>query len=144
MPKNSGGSDQLIDTLHLSDEKWISLSRKLDQEVPDFVDQRKHPRLSYRKLSQVAVAIKPPEGKWVKYIVRSRNLSPGGIGFIHGAYLHIGSKCLIILKDCHSQVVCIEGRIKRCELIEAPAHDIGVQFNEQIDIDNFVRPDEGT
>lgn len=46
--------------------------------------------------------------------------------------------CRIILKDRHDQVVCINGVVKRCEFIEATAHDIGVQFEKDIDIKDYV------
>ena len=66
----------------------------------------------------------------------------GGIGFIHGSYIHLGSECRVILKDGHGQVTCLEGIVKRCELVQGTAHDIGVQFNEAIDVGHFIQPDE--
>ncbi len=143
MSKYAGGSNQLIDTLHLSDEQWRTLSEKLDQGDPYVSGQRSQRRITYRKLSQIAVAIRQADGEWGKYVVRSRDLSPGGIGFIHGSYIHPGSECRVILKDCHEKVVCLEGIVKRCELIEGTAHDVGVQFNEEINIASFVADGSG-
>jgi PilZ domain-containing protein len=142
VPKNSGESKQLIDTLKLSDEQWRALAEKIEHDDPYVTCQRAHPRIAYRKLSQIAVAVLKPDGQWAKYIVRSRDLSPGGIGFIHGTYLHADSHCRVILKDCQGQVVCLEGVVKRCELVQGTAHDIGVQFNEAINVGHFIHPDE--
>ena len=143
MSKRPSSSDQLIDTLQLSGDQWRSLAKKLDQLSPDFCDKRQYERIEYRKLSQIAVAIKPPDGEWAKYVVRSHNLSRGGIGFIHGCYLHPGSQCRLILKNSQDQVVCINGTVKRCEFIEAKAHDIGVQFDQEIDINDYVNDHTG-
>lgn len=138
MSNQSGGSNQLIDTLHLSDEQWRTLAERLDHDDPYTTGQRRHQRIAYRKLAQIAVAILQPGGKWAKYIVRSRDLSPGGIGFIHGSYIYLGSECRVILKDCNEQVTCLDGVVKRCELLEGTAHDVGVQFNEEIDVEQFI------
>ena len=83
MPNSSDGSSQLVDTLRLTDDQWQNLSEKIDRDDTSSNGQRIHPRVIYRKLAQIAVAIQQPNGEWSKYVVRSRNLSPGGIGFIH-------------------------------------------------------------
>jgi hypothetical protein len=139
---SSDGSSQLIDTLRLTDEQWQNLSEKIDRDDANSTGLRVHARVIYRKLSQIAVAIQQPNGEWSKYVVRSRNLSPGGIGFIHGSFIHVGSLCRVILKDTNSKVVCLDGTIKHCGLIESTAHDIGVQFNKEIDLQDFIKPGE--
>ncbi len=141
MSKQSGDSNKLIDTLRLSDEQWRMLSEKLDHHDPYTTGQRRHQRVSYRKLSQIAVAIKQQDGQWTKYIVRSRDISPNGIGFIHGSYIHVGSECRIILKDTHDQVTRLDGIVKRCNFITGTAHDVGVQLNEEINVYQFVKDD---
>lgn len=138
----SGGSNEIIDTLRLTDEQWRELSTKLDREDPYVVGQRHQLRIIYRKLDQIAVAIQRPDGEWGKYAVRSHDLSPGGIGFIHGSYIHTGCTCRVILKDSHGNAVCLEGSVKRCELIQGNAHHVGVEFNDQIDLADFVQSNE--
>jgi len=136
-----GGSGQLIDTLQLSEEQWAQLAAILDASDPENEGgQRLHKRVSYRKLSQIAVAIQQPDKQWAKYIVRSRDLSEGGIGFVHGSFLHAGSLCRVILKDQEGQVVCIEGTVRGCDFLQGRAHNIGVQFNEEINLSRFVQP----
>ena len=134
----SDRSDQLIDTLRLTDEQWRELSDQLDRVNPYETGQRRHERVGYRKLAQIAVAIQQPNGQWAKYIVRSRDLSPSGIGFIHGSYVHTGSACRVILKDTKGQVVCLEGTVRRSDMIKGTAHNIGVQFLEEINLNRFV------
>ena len=138
MPNQSDGSNQPIDTLRLTDEQWHELSQRLDRHDPYVTGQRRHQRVAYRKLAQIAVAVKQQDGQWAKYIVRSRDISPGGIGFIHGSYIHNNSECRIILKNTHGQITRIDGIVKRCELLEGTAHHVGVEFNEEINIASFV------
>lgn len=134
-PINSAG---IIDMLCLSEEQWRKLAEQLDQGDEQLKDKRKQPRLPYRKLAQIAVAIKRHGGEWGKYVVRSRDLSSGGIGFIHGAYIHIGTECRVVLKDRRGQVVCLDGVVRQCKLLSGTVHDIGVQFSKPIDLDDFT------
>lgn len=138
----TGGSNKLIDTLRLSDEQWQELSSKLDVEDPCVIGQRRYERITYRRLAQIAVAIQRPNGEWAMYAVRSRDLSPGGIGFIHGSYIHTGCACRVILKDSHDHAVCLEGSVKRCELINGNAHHVGVQFEKEIELTDYIKIDE--
>jgi hypothetical protein len=131
-------SDELIDTLVLSEEQWRKLSEKLAEVDSSHTGQRQHPRVSYRKLAQIAVAIQLPDGQWAKYIVRSRNLSSGGIGFIHGAYVHTDSRCRIIIKNLHGRVVCLEGVVRHCQYLCGTAHDVGVQFDTPIELTDYT------
>jgi len=34
--------------------------------------------------------------------------------------------------------LCWHGVVRRCELIQGTVHDIGVQFNEEIDVAHFI------
>ncbi len=132
---------QLIDTLQLSNEQWAELSAKLEQPGAEDGGQRQHKRVPFRKLAQIAVAIQQPDQTWTKYIVRSRDLSSGGIGFIHGSFIHAGSRCRVILKETEGRASCIEGVVRRCELLQGRAHNVGVEFNEPIELDRFVHPE---
>lgn len=144
MPKPSNGSDELIDTLALSEEQWSKLSERLDRVDAYQTGQRVHHRVSYRKLAKIAVAIQQPNGNWAKYVVRSRDLSTGGFGFIHGAYVHTDSKCRLIIKNRDGKVVCLEGTVRHCDYLIGTAHDVGVQFDSPIDIKDFtdIAPDD--
>lgn len=140
----SGGPPELIDTLRLTQEQWQDLAHKLEQVDQNIISQRQFKRIPYRKFAKIAAAIRPPEGEWGKFIVRTHDLSTGGIGIIHGTYIPIGSTCRVILKDRHDKIVCLEGVVKHCEHIQGTAHDIGVAFNEEIDINIFITTDEAT
>ncbi len=132
------GSKEVIDTLHLTEAQWKALAERLNDTEPYQMGRRRHERLSYRKLIQIAVAIQLPNGQWAAYAVRSRNISEGGIGFIHGMFVHTGTACRVILKTSDGDTVCVEGVVKCCVLLTGNAHHIGVQFNQEIDIEKFV------
>ena len=134
--------DPMIDTLQLSDEQWAELSAKLELFHSTEGGQRRHVRVPFRTLSQIAVAIQKPDQQWAKYIARSRDLSPGGIGFIHGTYVHPGSRCRVIVKDVDGKPACLEGTVRRCDLLMGRAHLVGVQFNEEIRMADFIPNDE--
>ncbi|GAB4110284.1 MAG: hypothetical protein Kow00105_19050 [Phycisphaeraceae bacterium] len=134
----SSNPSELIDTLKLTNEQWAELAEKLDRVPTDYRGQRRAVRIEYKKLAQIAVAIKVSGTQWTKYVVRSRDLSEGGIGFLHGAYVHEGSACRVILKDLSDKVICIDGQVKHCVHVSGTVHKVGVQFNEKIDLSQFT------
>lgn len=133
--------DPMIDTLQLNDEQWAELSAKLELFRSSEGGQRRHVRVPFRTLSQIVVAIQKPDEQWAKYIARSRDLSEGGIGFLHGAYVHAGSRCRVILKDIDGKPACLEGVVRRCDLLLGRAHVVGVELNEEIVMSRFIPPD---
>ncbi len=140
----SEGPKEVIDTLHLTEAQWKALADLIDESGPYQMGRRRYERVSYRKLFQLAVAIQQPNGQWVAYAVRSRNICAGGIGFIHGMYVHTGTACRIILKTSDGEAVCVEGIVKCCTLLTGNAHHVGVQFNQEIDVDRFLDEVEKT
>ena len=134
-------TDPFIDTLQLSDEQWAELSAKLELFHSAEGGQRRHVRVPFRTLSQIAVAIQKPDEQWAKYIARSRDLSPGGIGFIHGTYVHPGCRCRVIVKDVDGKPTCLEGVVRRCDLLMGRAHVVGVELNEEIVMSRFISPE---
>ncbi len=138
MSKHANNPSGLIDTLKLTDEQWAELARKLDNAPSNYTGQRRHIRVEYKKLAQIAVAIKVSATQWAKYIVRSRDLSEGGIGFLHGSYVYEGTACRVILKKKNGEVMCLDGVVKHCNHISGTVHKIGVQFNEPIDLCQFT------
>lgn len=143
-PAKKSQKQKLTDTLRLSDEQWGRLSDLLDaQPTAKANNLRRYERVAYRRLSQIAVAFKRGEDDWATFIVRSLDLSPNGIRFIHGTYTYVGSACRVILKAGSSDLLCVEGVVRRCGLIEGTAHDIGVEFDQTIDIAPFVGEEPG-
>jgi hypothetical protein len=100
-------------------------------------ERRIDTRFEYR-MRDVIVRVEHLAGGTSDLPVSSRNLSSGGIGFLHGAYMHIGSKCLVVLITKNKEVVQMHGAVVMCRHLEGLVHEIGVQFEGRILPERFV------
>lgn len=100
-------------------------------------ESRQDPRLAYRA-GGLIVQMHHPGGSCVNYLVRPRNLSTSGMGFLHGAFCYSGTPCHLTLHDAQQKRRRLKGRVVRCQLIEGLIHEVGVQFDEPIEIEQFV------
>ncbi|MHC4109071.1 MAG: response regulator, partial [Planctomycetota bacterium] len=74
-----------------------------------------------------------PGGGAGRFLVCTRNLSNGGLSFIHGGYIHPGSECRVLLPRRAEPAVAVMGVVVHCRHIESSHHEIGVQFLQEVD-----------
>jgi len=74
----------------------------------------------------------------VNYLVRTRNLSPTGIAFLHGSFVYTGTGCVLALHDAQGKIVGVEGKVVRCQHVRGHVHDIGVRFSRPLDVKQFL------
>ncbi|UCD76725.1 MAG: response regulator [Phycisphaerales bacterium] len=103
--------------------------------------KRKHRRYSYRTLD-VAMSIVHPGGGQSRLLVTSRNLSAGGIAFLHGGYLHAGSECTLALMRRDGTPICLAGTVRHCRHLQGACHEVGVQFSHEIDPEVILLPED--
>ncbi|MEM6551602.1 MAG: hypothetical protein AAF750_05695 [Planctomycetota bacterium] len=132
-----------IDTLRIGDDEWMTLVSHLDRasakiRVTD--ETRTDERIPYRNLSSVLLAVAPPDPQqeWARFKVRPRDISTGGFGFLHGSYLHPGSPCLAVLGAHGQGLVTVRGSIARCEFLSGKLHQVGIRFDQPIDVEPFL------
>jgi CheY-like chemotaxis protein len=95
-------------------------------------DRRRYKRWEYRR-SDIAVLVQHPGGGTGRYLVCARNISAGGISFIHGGYLHPGSECRIVLPRRDGMPLPVTGIIVHCRHLEGCFHEIGIRFAQELD-----------
>lgn len=79
-----------------------------------------------------------PGGSTTALRLACRNLSRGGISLLHGGFLHAGSRCRVFLARSGGGSVEVRGEIKRCQHRRGTLHEIGVKFDRQINLREFV------
>jgi CheY-like chemotaxis protein len=95
-------------------------------------DRRRWKRWEYR-VSDIAVIVSHPGGGAGRFLVCTRNLSNGGLSFIHGGYIHPGSECRVVLPRRDEPPLAVPGVVVHCRHLESSHHEIGVQFLEEVD-----------
>lgn len=70
-----------------------------------------------------------------------RNLSRTGLALLHSCYMHPGTACTVVIPHPVRGRVPIPGRVARCTHRAGVVHEIGISFNEPIDVREFIRLD---
>lgn len=141
MQKSTRNSDQnRPNSLGLRERELETILSGLDQQFKETATSRAYSRWRYQQLS-IPVRIVHPGGSELEVRMACRNLSKGGIGLFHRSFLHLGTRLVVTLEDPVKGPVRVAGSVVRCLHLFGMVHEIGVVFDEQIDIRRILRPD---
>ena len=133
MPSNTP-----IDTLRLS-------AKDLDQIIADLEKDSGGEKSIRRSLKRwtfsgckALLTLNSDLGSPRHFIIAPRNLSAGGVAALHGGYIHVGTKCTVSMKRLDRTAKSVRGRIVRCSHMQGNLHDLGIQFDQHIDPEQFV------
>lgn len=129
-----------LNTLGLNNDQAEQLADQLDTDAAGESSRRGSARLSYRRTS-VTLCIEQPGGGSTTVRVVSRNLSKGGMSLLHAAYLHPGTRCVVVLRHKVKGDIPIKARIVRCRHVSKKVHELGVQFDHAIEVVEYVVAD---
>jgi len=133
----------LPNTLGLRDGELTQLLGEFDRtggrSVKGSID-REYSRWPFPNTS-VPVRMVHPDGSEVELRLACRNLSRGGVGLLHSAFVHSGARVSVSLPRRSGGEVLVDGTVARCTHREGIVHEIGVQFDAPIAIREFIRPD---
>lgn len=103
-------------------------------------NRRKDRRWDYTQ-SDVAVTVEHPGGTLSRYLVTARNLSSGGIAFLHGGFLHKNTRCRIQLRRLGGTAEdAVVGAVTNCRHVEGRVHEVSIKFERRIDPMQYVNP----
>ncbi len=102
-----------------------------------FGAERRSPRLRCRG-EEMAVRVLHPGGSQMIYNVTPRNISTGGMAFLHGAFLHPGSRCHIALRRLDGEMTLVTGCIVDCRHLHAHIHEAALRFDKPIELAAFA------
>ncbi|MEM1330661.1 MAG: response regulator [Planctomycetota bacterium] len=123
-----------INTIGLSAQ---ALDRFLDKLDGESERESRDPkcgqvRVRYR-FESIPVRMKHPNGAESVVRMPSRNLSSHGIALLHNAYLHLGTRVALALRDPDGGFRRVTGEVVRCQHMTASIHEIGVRFDDSVD-----------
>ncbi|MEM1213692.1 MAG: PilZ domain-containing protein [Planctomycetota bacterium] len=132
--------DGCIDALKLTDEAWLDLVHKLDEQAQPgtHTSKRVYERITYCDMVVAICEVEHPGGNKARFTIRTRDLSASGVGFFHGQYLYPGSRCAVLLMAQDTGMTRLYGTVRRCNHIEGRIHMIGIAFDELIDPERFT------
>lgn len=138
-------NDPFTKTVRLSDAERQQLLNQLDhsQEIASDKlqtesNRRANIRYPYRK-GDIPIVVEQPGGVITRLSVSPRNLSSGGIAFLHGGFLYVGSKCSLQLTALSTEPIVVSGEIVNCRHVDGILHEVSVKFDMPIDPGLFTR-----
>ncbi|MEM7621838.1 MAG: hypothetical protein AAF235_01380 [Planctomycetota bacterium] len=102
--------------------------------------QRSHTRWPFRAMA-IRVMFMHPGGSEVEVRLACRNLSGGGVGLLHSAYVHERTPVMVFLPRLTGGEDRVRGTITRCIHREGKVHELGVRFDKEIDVHRYFEVD---
>lgn len=129
-------------SLKLSEEDWANLIQKLEiakgKEVSAFSDRRDLDQCRHTMVRRAAIRVQHMDGRTSSHVIRTRNISSGGVAVVHNVYLHLKTRCHLVLVTRHNEGVGLAASVAWCRHIEGLGHEIGLSFDKAIDVTEFV------
>lgn len=138
--------DSYGDALKLGDAELLALldvrravyqSRANAQPRANVQELRAHRRLSVQGALWVPAEIREASGNVFRLRVYPIDLSSSGMCFFGERFLHPGTGSVITLRLVDGEMLQVAGKVVRCEYIQGQAHEIGVEFDEHVDMALF-------
>ncbi|MEW6252019.1 MAG: PilZ domain-containing protein [Planctomycetota bacterium] len=128
-----------VDALRISDAEYRAILAQLDSSPrPARVNElRAAKRYPYTPQSGLDVML---QGRNTRYVVRGRNVSSSGIAFLHGDLVSPGTACTLELPTPDGGAVPVEGHVVRCRCVSGRIHEIGVQFEQPLEVEHLLQP----
>lgn len=76
-----------------------------------------------------------------KIAVATRNISRGGMSVLHSNFIYPGSQVQSTLNKISGETVKIIGTVCRCDHRGGVVHEIGIKFEHEIVVQEFIEPD---
>ncbi len=87
---------------------------------------------------EVQVTIEHPGGGVSHVVALARNVSSQGLSFLHGGFVHTGTRCQIHLSTVDGERVTLTAAtVRSCRHVRGRIHELGVRFDERISIDTL-------
>ncbi|GIK17730.1 MAG: hypothetical protein BroJett003_26940 [Planctomycetota bacterium] len=135
---NPPSNNPLMKTVRLSDAEIEALLDRLDQQAGSAgIAGRQATRYKYRLEACVIRIRQPGDVESKPFVAPTRNLSGKGIAFLHGGYVHVGTRVEVQLVNLRGGRQDVSGRVVRCDYLTRGLHHVGVLFDSEIAPEDF-------
>ena len=95
-------------------------------------------RVRFNPEVELLLEVSHPGGSNVAVRIYPRDLSERGMGFLLGNFLYPESTCSVMLRLLSGKAVSISGKVIRCELVRGRVHEVGMRFDQEVDVSQFA------
>lgn len=123
--------------------QWAAMAAELTQPpAHSGAERRSEPRTNKRQIAHIFIKL----GGWgkptLRFLVRTKDISRFGIGFVHCEAAGKGSRCRVSLVANDGKLVEVRGAIASCNKQDDGFFSVGVRFDSPIPLSRFVRSRE--
>ena len=131
-------SELPIQTLRLSERDKAKLLWAIEQtNYQETEEDKRRLRVSCTN-NEAILTLKTDGGGETRLAMLARNLSRWGAALVHGRYIHPDSRCVLCIQSNNGAWHSMPGTICHSRHIEGTIHEVGVTFDEPIDLSEFV------
>ncbi|MCH7591521.1 MAG: response regulator [Planctomycetes bacterium] len=131
-----------IRTIRLSDDQVADLMDRLDGAEHASSADASAREYAYRRKGLIIDILQPGAVTPTRYAVQPRRINETELRFLHGSFLHTGTRCCVQLVTLHGTWTTVSAVVTYCTYLEENIHDVRVQFSQRIDPALFC-PDAG-
>ncbi|MHA7812098.1 MAG: PilZ domain-containing protein [Phycisphaerales bacterium] len=122
--------------------KTLSARAGADQHQPQAANvKRTYTRVEFQEPFLEVTLSEKTQNQRKKLIVATRNISVGGISLLHSNFIYPGTRLSSTITKLDGTSHPFTGEVKRCEHRGGVVHEIGVQFDHPIHVQEFVQSD---
>lgn len=128
-------------TLRLPKQEIDALRQMLDggaEGISDAGSIKRHYRRWAMDTCAVHIRMTHPGGMATALDYTARNISGGGMSILHTSFVHNGTRCLIVMQSKARGRVEIGGSVIRCRHCKGKVHEVGIKFDQTIDVREFL------
>lgn len=123
--------------------QWAAMAAELAQPPEHSgAERRSEPRTSKRQIAHIFIKL----GGWgkptLRFLVRTKDISRFGLGFVHCEAANKGSRCRVSLVATDGKLVEVRGSIASCNKQDDGFYSVGVRFDTPIQMSRFARSRE--
>lgn len=125
-----------LDLLRITEKQAIEIAAELSQGDGSSRrrdNRRIHPRLPFYEDALLLCELKTGRDDAPHYLVKCVDISAGGMGFLHGAYVHVDTACQITLIVRKKTGFRVMGKVARCIHHRGHVHVVGVRFDQPME-----------
>ena len=122
-----------ISTIRLSDDQIAGLMDRLDNAEHASPTDANAREYVYRHKGLIVDILQPGAATPTRYAVQPRRINETELHFLHGSFLHTGTRCRVQLVTLHNTWTDVSAVVTHCTYVEENIHNICVQFSHRID-----------
>lgn len=131
-----GSPAKYIEGLRLSERERTILIEQMKKS--GVADRRKSPRIIIEGNFSVLLTMEYPGGSEAHFRIYPWDLSRGGLGFFHRAFVYPGTRCSFAGLNFEGQTFLIKGDVVRCAHVSGNVHAVGVKLEAEIDPEVYL------